>query len=404
MGCCVWFEALCVLLTTRRSKGCVLLLNSPLRIFALMKILYGVPGEGLGHATRSKVVVGHLLAQGHEVRVVSSSRAYTMLAAAFGPQRVLEIRGFHLAYNGLAVSKLRTVVLALRTAPEDLRVNFARYRDLLGGFEPDVVISDFESFSYLFAKLHRLPVVSIDNMQIISRARLDVAIADDERGNYQVAKAIVRAKLPRSRHYFITTFFPLPLKKKRTTLVPPIIRPEILAAAPSTGQHVLVYQSATTQQNLVPLLQQLPDQEFRVYGFNKQESHGNVQLCAFSEAGFIADLASARAIVTNGGFSLISEAVYLHKPICAIPIPAQFEQWLNAAEVQQMGFGRHFEIITADNLRAFLAGLPGYEAVLAGYQQQGNEVLFAQLDEQLREIREEEPGETPPQSEAWGGE
>ena len=369
-----------------------------------MKILYGVPGEGLGHATRSKVVVGHLLAQGHDVRVVSSSRAYTMLAAAFGKQRVLEIRGFHLAYNGLAVSKLRTAMRTLRTAPEDLRVNFARYRDLLGGFDPEMVISDFESFSYLFDKLHRLPVVSIDNMQIISRATLNVAVPRDERGNYQLAKNIVRAKLPHSRHYFITTFFGLPLAKERTTLVPPIIRPEILAATPSAGRHVLVYQSATTQQNLVPLLQQLPDQEFRVYGFNKQESHGNVQLCAFSEAGFIADLASARAVVTNGGFSLISEAVFLRKPICAMPIPAQFEQWLNAAEVQQMGFGRHFAAITADNLRAFLYALPTYEAALAGYHQQDNEVLFAHLDEQLRAIREEQPAESAPQSDAWGAE
>jgi uncharacterized protein (TIGR00661 family) len=368
-----------------------------------MKILYGVPGEGLGHATRSKVVIGHLLAQGHDLRVVSSSRAYTMLAAAFG-SRVLEIRGFHLAYNGLAVSKLRTAVLTLRTAPEDLRTNFARYRELLGDFEPEVVISDFESFSYLFAKLHRLPVVSIDNMQIISRARLNVAVPRDERGNYQLAKSIVRAKLPHSRHYFITTFFGLPLAKERTTLVPPIIRPEILAATPTTGQHVLVYQSATTQQNLVPLLQQLPEQEYRVYGFNKQESHGNVQLCAFSEAGFIADLASARAIVTNGGFSLISEAVFLHKPICAIPSPAQFEQWLNAAEVEQMGYGRHFEAITADGLRAFLGGLAGFAAALASYQQQGNEALFAHLDAKLHEIREERPAETTPHSEAWGGE
>ena len=75
-----------------------------------MNILYGVPGEGLGHATRSKVVIGHLLAQGHQVCVVSSSRAYTMLAAAF-PGRVHEIRGFHLAYKGLAVSKVRTAAL-----------------------------------------------------------------------------------------------------------------------------------------------------------------------------------------------------------------------------------------------------------------------------------------------------
>lgn len=129
-----------------------------------------------------------------------------------------------------------------------------------------------------------------------------------------------------------------------------------------------------------------------------------MQLCAFSEAGFIADLASARAVVTNGGFSLISEAVFLRKPICAIPIPAQFEQWLNAAEVQQMGYGRHFEAISADNLRAFLYGLPTYEAALAGYQQQGNEVLFACLDEQLRAIREEQPLASVPQPDAWGGE
>lgn len=369
-----------------------------------MKILYGVPGEGLGHATRSKVVIGHLLAQGHEVRVVSSSRAYTMLAAAF-PGRVHEIRGFHLAYNGLEVSKLRTVVLTLRTAPEDLRVNFARYRELLGDFEPEVVVSDFESFSFLFAKMRRLPIVSIDNMQVISRAKLNVAVPKAERENFRVAKSIVRAKLPHSRHYFVTTFFELPLAKQRTTLVPPIIRPEILAAAPTKGQHVLVYQSATTQQNLVPLLQQLPDRQFRVYGFNKQESHGNVQLCAFSEAAFIADLASARAVVTNGGFSLISEAVFLHKPICAIPIPAQFEQWLNAAEVQQMGYGRHFEAITADNLRAFLYGLNNFEAALAGYQQEGNNVLFAGLDALLKDIETEYlPSEAAPQEDSWGGE
>ncbi|HEX8503823.1 MAG TPA: MJ1255/VC2487 family glycosyltransferase [Hymenobacter sp.] len=369
-----------------------------------MNILYGVPGEGLGHATRSKVVIGHLLSQGHHVCVVSSSRAYQMLAAAF-PGRVHEIRGFHLAYKGLAVSKARTAVLTLRTAPDDLRTNFAKYRELLCDFEPEVVISDFESFSYLFAKMHRLPVVSIDNMQIISRAKLNVTVPKAERGNYSVAKSIVRAKLPRSRHYFLTTFFDLPLDKDDTTLVPPIIRPEILAAQPTRGSHVLVYQSATTQQNLVPLLQQLPDQQFRVYGFNKEEDNGNVQLRAFSEAGFIADLASARAVVTNGGFSLISEAVFLHKPICAVPIPAQFEQWLNAAEVEKMGYGRHFESITADNLRAFLYGLAGFETALGGYRQRGNEVLFAHLDEALKDLAAEHLTGRPASQEAsWGGE
>jgi len=350
-----------------------------------MNILYGVPGEGLGHATRSKVVIGHLLSQGHNVCVVSSSRAYQVLAANF-PGRVHEIRGFHLAYKNLTVSKARTAALTLRTAPENLRINFAKYRELLCDFVPDLVISDFESFSYLFAKWRRLPVISIDNMQIINRTALDVAVPRPERGHLNLARQIVRAKLPRSQHYFITTFFPLPIIKDDTTLVPPIIRPEIMAATPTKGPHVLVYQSATTQKDLVALLQGLPGQEFRVYGFNKEESHGNVQLRAFSEQGFIDDLASARAIVTNGGFSLISEAVYLHKPICAIPIPAQFEQFLNAAEVEKLGYGRHFAAITADNLKAFLYDLRAYEMALSSYAQHGNAVLFAALDELLARV------------------
>ena len=350
-----------------------------------MNILYGVPGEGMGHATRSKVVVQHLLEQGHNVHVVSSSRAFQLLARTF-PGRVHEIRGFHLAYKSLTVSKSRTAALTLRSAPENLLINFRKYGELLRGQEFDVVISDFESFSYLFAKAKGLPVVSIDNMQIISRARLDVAVPPDERGNLDLARGIVRAKLPRSQHYFITTFFPLPVIKERTTLVPPIIRPEILAARPSTGQHVLVYQSATTQKDLVPLLQTLPGQEFRVYGFNKEESHDNVQLKAFSEQGFIDDLASARAIVTNGGFSLISEAVYLRKPICAIPIPAQFEQFLNAAEVEKLGYGRHFQGLTADNIKAFLYDVSGYEKALSTYTQDGNNELFRELDKMLANL------------------
>ncbi|GAA3951172.1 MJ1255/VC2487 family glycosyltransferase [Hymenobacter algoricola] len=350
-----------------------------------MNILYGVPGEGLGHATRSKVIIGYLLSQGHNVCVVSSARAYQLLAAAF-PGRVHEIRGFHLAYKNLTVSKSRTAALTLRTAPENLRINFAKYRELLCDFPPDLVISDFESFSYFFAKWRRLPVISIDNMQIISRAALDVAVPRQERGNLSLARQIVRAKLPRSRHYLITTFFPLPLTHADTTLVPPIIRPEIQAARPTTGAHVLVYQSATTQKDLVPLLQSLPGQEFRVYGFNKEENHGNVQLRAFSEQGFIDDLASARAVVTNGGFSLISEAVYLHKPICAIPIPAQFEQFLNAAQVEKLGYGRHFDAITADSLKAFLYDLSGFEKALGSYAQQGNDVLFAELEKALAAV------------------
>jgi uncharacterized protein (TIGR00661 family) len=62
-----------------------------------MNILYGVPGEGMGHATRSKVVIDFLL-QEHNVQVVSSSSAYQFLLKSF-PQNVHEIKGLHFAYQ-----------------------------------------------------------------------------------------------------------------------------------------------------------------------------------------------------------------------------------------------------------------------------------------------------------------
>ena len=44
-----------------------------------MRILYGAVGEGLGHATRSRVVASHLLDRGQEVKMVASGRALPYL-------------------------------------------------------------------------------------------------------------------------------------------------------------------------------------------------------------------------------------------------------------------------------------------------------------------------------------
>ena len=65
------------------------------------------------------------------------------------------------------------------------------------------MISDFESFGYLFAKVRRLPIISIDNMQIISRTKLNVPVASAGRSNHSLAKIIARANLPHSRQYAI---------------------------------------------------------------------------------------------------------------------------------------------------------------------------------------------------------
>ncbi len=349
-----------------------------------MKILYGVPGEGMGHATRAKVVLEHLI-KDHEIRIVSSDRAYIFLKKVF-PGQTHEIKGFHLAFKDGVVSKSRTSVLTLKNAPENIIVNFRKYRDLQDSFAPDLVISDFESFAYLYARYYKLPVISIDNMQIIDRGILDIKIPESEKVNYAIAKGIVRSKLPKCNTYLISAFFEARLRKKDSILVPPIIRKEILQAKRQRKNHILVYQSSYGKNSILNTLKQLPNELFYLYGFNKEEDHGNVKMKKFSEAAFIENFSSAKAVFANGGYSFISEALFLNKPICSVPIKNQFEQYVNGAYVQKMGYGKMLPDFDLDRIKSFLYDLPVFQKQVNTYMQKDNSRLFTVLDEVIAGI------------------
>jgi uncharacterized protein (TIGR00661 family) len=350
-----------------------------------MNILYGVPGEGMGHATRSKVVIDFLLEKGHAVFIVSSGRAFQFLEKSF-PGKVMEIKGFHFAYKNAEVSKLATFFSNLKSAGKNLIYNTEKKLRIEKSFKVELVISDFESFSFFFAKEHRLPIISIDNMQVMDRCVLDIEITKEEKRNYQLAKNIVKLKVPGCDQYFISSFFDVEIKKKNTQIVPPIVRKAIQEAKTSKGQHILMYQTSSSLKTVKETLQQLPNETFFVYGMNLDEKEGNVIFKPFSEAGFIKDLASAKAVIANGGFSFISESVYLKKPIYSFPIHNQFEQWMNAAYIDKMGYGRHFDSLSADHLKAFLYDLPLFEKRLESYKQDGNSILFKGLEDYIRGI------------------
>lgn len=353
-----------------------------------MKILYGIPSEGMGHATRSKVVIEWLIAQGHDLRIATSDRALALMNRHF-PEQTLEIKGLHLAYDNGTVDKSASALAMLRALPEQISTNSEQFLRLHQEFQPDLVISDFESFSYYFAKSHNIPLLSIDNMQVINRCQLDLELPAERQSEFLMAKTIVKAKVPFCNHYLIASFFGAPPRKDNTTLVPPILRQEILnARAQATmGDHILVYQTATSQNDLIQGLQSLSQDQFLVYGFNRDENHGNVTLKSFSEAGFIHDLSHCKAVITNGGFSLISEAVYLHKPICSFPLAGQFEQWLNGFKVQECGYGRFFDSFGADAVKAFLYDLDFYQNRLSNYSQDGNQELFKQIQLVIDQIK-----------------
>jgi uncharacterized protein (TIGR00661 family) len=351
-----------------------------------MRILYGVVGEGMGHAVRSRVVL-ESLTRSHEVQVVVSGRAHDLLASHF--PNVHRIWGATLAYQENAVSKLATALQNARGAVSGIPENVRQYFEISQQFRPDCVVSDFETFAYLYGVNWMVPVISVDNMQIINRCRHDPAIIQGYEAEYQLANGIVKGKLPGCLHYLITTFFYPPVRKPRTSLHPPILRPEILAARAEPGEHLLVYQTSTSNSALPGILRSL-GVPCRIYGLRRDlagdQVDGNLTYRAFSETGFVEDLRTARGVVASGGFTLMGEAVHLHKPMLCVPLQGQFEQVLNARYLEQCGYGMYAPVLTAERLAAFQERLPFYQERLAGYHQDGNTELLGKLDELLEQV------------------
>jgi uncharacterized protein (TIGR00661 family) len=334
-------------------------------------------------------VIEHLAGLGHTVKVVVSGRAHGFLVErlkAFPQVSFEQIEGLTLTYLGNAVDRSASIYNNLKHAPTAVARNVEVYRQVAEtGFRPDLVVSDFESWAALYGRRHRIPVISIDNMQIINRCRHKRSLLSGAGFDYRLTRLAVKAKVPGAYHYLITTFFTPEVRKKYTALVPPILRPEILQAEREPGDHVLVYQTQTTQHSLVPALKKL-GYRFRVYGLGREGVEGNVTCCAFSETRFVDDLRTARAVIAGGGFSLMSEAVSLRVPMLSSPVLGQFEQELNARYLAELGLGGFAPRLDEASIQGFLEQVDSCAARLAERPRYDNSLLFSALDELLERV------------------
>ena len=121
-----------------------------------MKILYGVVGEGMGHAIRSKVVLEHLMGEGHEVEIVASQRAVDFLRKHF--PEVHRIHGLHMVTEENRIRKGKTLFNNVLRGTAAVPSQIKAYFRMIDDFAPEAVVSDFESWTYFYGKTHRLPV------------------------------------------------------------------------------------------------------------------------------------------------------------------------------------------------------------------------------------------------------
>jgi len=334
-----------------------------------MRIAYAVHGYGRGHAVRSLAVLSRLASR-HDVLVLAGGDAIPLLSCL--PLVQIPCLGF--AYRGARISAARTLrdnarllaALAVGGGP------IAAVEATLASFRPDVVVSDSEPLALRAAGRLGIPRIGFDHVGIIAWCRPRAALADAlQLGRDAFA---YRLLLGSPERVVVSSFFPAPPRRRGVVVIPPVLRTRVLAAVPEDRGHLLVYinqprlltpevLSAVTGAGLPAI----------VYGAGGGRRLGNLWFKPIDEAGFVEDLASARAVLSTAGHQLASEALYLGKPMLLCPEDSA-EQRLNARELIRLGVAQCADHghLDAQAIRAFLDDAGGHRLALARLPRDGN--------------------------------
>src|SRR5690606_37381744 len=111
--------------------------------------------------------------------------------------------------------------------------------------EPDLLITDFEAFSPRAARRVGIPVLSFNHQQVVTELEYDYPPSYARTAT--MTARVIRIIAPTDpTHILLTSFFFGALKHpEHTSLIPPIIRPEVQVLTPHEGEHVLVYYNQT---------------------------------------------------------------------------------------------------------------------------------------------------------------
>ena len=338
-------------------------------------VFYCVCGEGMGHAIRSSVIIDKIKDK-YDVYIFTSDRAYNYLSSKF--DNVFEIGGFNTVYRNNKVNNRKTLKNAIIRNPTNIKVGYENLYKKARKLRPDVIVTDFELYASIISKLLYIPLISLDNIHMITQTKIHYP--DHKRAEMIKAKGVIRAYVVMPKIHILTSFFYPKIKdRKNAVIYPPVIREEILKLKPAKEDHIIVYQTSRESVKLVSKLKALSHEKFIVYGFNKNEIDGNLHYKTFNEDEFYDDLSKAKAVICNGGFTFISEAIILKKPIFSIPAIGNFEQTLNAYYVQRLGYGEYHEVLNAERVQNFLNNLSKYETKLNTVKKTNNDGIIKEL-------------------------
>ena len=324
-------------------------------------------GEGRGHAVRVMTLVEHLRPN-HELVLFAPGDAYEFLVKTYDTARMENVRlvripGLNFHYTGGKLDLFKSAAGAMSFARREMPKLVDALRRRIDAEQPNLAISDFEPTLPRASRMTGLPWMSIDHQHVLLAYDLSSLPFLLRRYAWWMSWA-VRWYYGWSDYTPVASSFYTPALKtgfEDVRQVGPMLRPEVVAAVPSTGDFLLSYLRSNTPPMILESLAKC-GWPVRIYGLGQRPSMSKLSFHAIDEHRFVADLASCAGLFSAAGNQLLGEALYYGKPVFAIPEEMHHEQQINAHFLRQMRAGDWMtaETFKTERLTEFLCQLDQY--------------------------------------------
>ncbi|THB77279.1 MAG: hypothetical protein D6B25_07400 [Desulfobulbaceae bacterium] len=339
----------------------------------MARILYGVHGIGHGHGMRALTIARAF--KDHQFLFLSDGDGQKLLEHDYQVEQI-PTSGSP-AYNHAMPYSRAVSSFFKNRSDKSARVHLKK---IIGQFSPDLCICDYHDASLAIGKTLGIPCITLDHQHVALAKHPNLPwLRKMELALMKIACSIqFRAA---DQHAVISFFRPDSVAKK-LKLFQPLLRSEVVEQSVSRRGHVLAYHGYSTTRHFYAFLARLPYPVI-CYGADREEKNGNLWFKRKRTHEFLNDLASAEFVISSAGHSLLSESLYLNKPIMAFPIRNAAEQYLNGFYLEKLGYGLMNDAFAPSwsRFERFQKNLDQYRETIAKNQFNGNQEIFRYLDQ-----------------------
>lgn len=309
-----------------------------------MKILFLVNGLGLGNSTRCHAIIQRLAAFGAHIEIITSGNGHWYFEGRPEISRIHAIEALYYGSSEGRISIVRTI-LSMRDFYKIMRRNARAVDRVLDEFKPDVVVTD-SVYTVRPMKKRGIPIVAFNNADVVHYSYR----------HFTDRPASIRAQfwVVEEMDYLFHRLFPrrvlspcldasIPQGHGNITRIGPIVRQGFsTSVAAGPVKRVLIMLSGSRFGSPVNLAAHAAYPfHIDVIGRSTPEDANLPSNIVFH--GKLRDNAhiveAADLVILNGGFSAVSEAFAMRKPMVVVPVPRHAEQWVNGRTIERLGVG-----------------------------------------------------------------